>query len=119
MVQALEVTGASLGNPYYSEIIKKAAEEVKLGKNLTDTLGKDPNLFPILVVQMLEVGEESGTIEDMLNQLAEHYEDQVDNTLRNLSSIIEPLLLLVIGTVVGILALALITPIYNISQSIQ
>lgn len=119
MVQALEVTGASLGNPYYSEIIKKAADEVKLGKNLTDTLGKDPNLFPMLVVQMLEVGEESGTIEDMLNQLAEHYEDQVDNTLRNLSSIIEPLLLLVIGTVVGILALALITPIYNISQSIQ
>jgi type IV pilus assembly protein PilC len=92
---------------------------VKVGKNLTETLGQEPNLFPVLVVQMLQVGEESGTIEEMLNQLAEHYEDEVDTTLRNLSSIIEPLLLLVIGGVVGLLAMALIMPIYNIGANIK
>ncbi|MBL8030438.1 MAG: type II secretion system F family protein [Candidatus Doudnabacteria bacterium] len=119
MVQALEVTSESLGNVAYKEITAEAAEQVKVGKNLTDTLSQSPNLFPVLVVQMLQVGEESGTVEDMLNQLAEHYEDDVDNTLRNLSSIIEPLLLLVIGGVVGVLAMALIMPIYNISQNIK
>ncbi len=119
MVQALEVTSESLGNIAYKEIVAEASEQVKVGKNLTDTLSKSPTLFPVLVVQMLQVGEESGTVEDMLNQLAEHYEDDVDNTLRNLSSIIEPLLLLVIGGVVGVLAMALIMPIYNISQNIK
>ncbi len=119
MVQALQVTSESLGNVAYQEIVAESAESVKLGKNLTDSLGKEPNLFPILVVQMLQVGEESGTVEEMLNQLAEHYEDDVDNTLRNLSSIIEPLLLLVIGGVVGLLAMALISPIYNISSTIK
>jgi type II secretory pathway component PulF len=68
---------------------------------------------------MLEVGEETGTMETILQQLAVHFETEVDNTMRNLSSIIEPLLLLLIGGVVGILALALISPIYNISQNIS
>jgi predicted Ser/Thr protein kinase len=79
----------------------------------------DQEHIPVLVVQMLQVGEESGTIEEMLNQLAEHYEDEVDTTLKNLSSIIEPLLLLVIGGVVGLLAMALIMPIYNIGANIK
>ncbi len=119
IVQGLEVAGQSMSNLPYREAVIGAAEEVKLGKSLTDSLGKNQSLFPYLVVQMIQVGEESGTVEDILSQLASHFEEQVDTTLRNLSSIIEPLLLLVIGGVVGILALALISPIYNISQNIQ
>jgi type IV pilus assembly protein PilC len=68
---------------------------------------------------MLEVGEETGSLETILEQLAVHFETEVDDTLRNLSSIIEPLLLLFIGGIVGVLALALIGPIYNISQTIE
>jgi type IV pilus assembly protein PilC len=68
---------------------------------------------------MLEVGEETGSLENIMEQLAVHFEAEVDNTMKNFSSVIEPLLLLVIGGVVGFLALALISPIYNISQSIQ
>lgn len=119
VVEALEVAGNSISNILYREIILKSAEEVRLGKNLTETLSKDETLFPVLIVQMLQVGEESGTVEDMLNQLAQHYEEEVDNIMKNLSSIIEPLLLLFIGGIVGILAVALISPIYNISQSIK
>jgi type IV pilus assembly protein PilC len=119
IVQALEVASDSISNVLYRELTAKAAGEVKLGKSLTDTLGKDTNLFPVLVVQMMQVGEESGTTEDILEQLAQHYEQEVDDTMKNLSSIIEPLLLLTIGTVVGFLALALISPIYNISQNIK
>ncbi len=119
IVQGLEVAGESLGNIPYRELIAGAAVDVKVGKTLTESLGKDTNLFPVLVVQMLQVGEESGTTQEILEQLALHYEEEVDTTLRNLSSIIEPLLLLFIGGVVGFLAMALITPIYNIGQSIK
>ncbi len=118
IVQGLEVSSESLGNSLYREVVAQAAVDVKLGKPLTDSLGKDPALFPILIVQMLQVGEESGTTENILEQIAQHYEEEVDTTLRNLSSIIEPLLLLFIGGVVGVLAVALISPIYSISQSI-
>lgn len=119
IVQGLEVGADSMGNVWYKDVLADAAVSVKLGKPLTEALGKAPNLFPVIVVQMLEVGEESGTMEEILGQLAEHFEEEVDTTLRNLSSIIEPLLLLVIGGVVGVLAMALIAPIYQISQSIQ
>jgi type IV pilus assembly protein PilC len=117
IVQGLEVSGNSLGNVYFKELVLKAAEDVRLGKQLADSLGKDPSLFPVLVAQMIEVGEESGTVQEILEQLATHYEADVDDMLKNLTSVIEPLLILFIGAVVGFLALALITPIYSIYQS--
>jgi len=119
IVQALEVAGGSLGNLPYRELVLNAASEVRLGKTLTASLGKDETLFPVLVAQMIEVGEESGTVQEILEQLAVHYEDEVDTILKNLSSIIEPLLLLFIGGVVGLLAVALVSPIYSIGQNIQ
>ncbi len=119
IVQALEVSSDSMSNIPYKELTADTAQNVKLGKNLADSLGKNENLFPPLVIQMLQVGEESGTVAEILEQLASHYEEEVDTLLRNLSSIIEPLLLLVIGGVVGVLAMALISPIYNISQTIK
>lgn len=119
IVQSLEVTGESMDNIPYRELVVKSASDVKVGKPLSESLGKDAVLFPVLIVQMLQVGEESGTVEVILDQLAGHYEEEVDTTLKNLSSIIEPLLLLVIGGVVGVLAVALISPIYNIGQNIK
>jgi len=119
IVQALDVAGASLGNILYREVVTKAASDVKLGKPLAESLSKEEALFPVLVTQMIEVAEESGTTQEILEQLAMHYEEEVDSTLKNLSSIIEPLLLLFIGGIVGLLAMALISPIYSISGSIQ
>ena len=119
VVQGLQVTGDALDNVYYREVMAQASESVKLGKPLTEALGSHDKLFPFIVTQMLAIGEETGNLETILDQLAEHYEAEIDDTMKNLSSIIEPLLLLTIGAVVGFLALALIMPIYNISQSIQ
>lgn len=119
IVEALEVSGDSITSIPYRELVHKAASEVRMGKNLTDSLSVNETLFPVLVVQMLRAGEESGTVEDMLGQLAVHFEEEVDTIMKNLSSIIEPLLLLFIGGIVGILAMALISPIYNISQTIK
>lgn len=119
VVEALEVSANSIDSLPYRELVLESSNQVRLGKNLTQVLSQDDTLFPILVVQMLQVGEESGTVEEILGQLALHYEEEVDSIMKNLSSIIEPLLLLVIGGVVGVLAVALISPIYNISQSIK
>ena len=119
IVESLQVSSDSLGNAIYREVVAEAAKDVKLGKSVTDSLDKNNSIFPVLIVQMLQVGEESGTLENILEQLAIHYEEEVDSTLKNLSSIIEPLLLLVIGGVVGILAVALISPIYNLSGALS
>ena len=119
ILEALEVVSASLGNAYYRDFTEQAAKDVKVGKALSESIGTDNSMFPMLMIQMLQVGEESGTVETILDQIATHYEADVDNVLNNLSSILEPLLLLVIGGVVGFLALALIAPIYNIGQSIN
>ncbi len=119
IVQALDVAGGSLGNILYRELVLEASGQVRLGKTLTASLGKNETLFPVLVAQMIEVGEESGTVQEILEQLAVHYEEEVDTILKNLSSIIEPLLLLFIGGVVGLLAVALVAPIYSIGQNIQ
>jgi type IV pilus assembly protein PilC len=119
IVESLQVVSDSISNIPYKELVAKTSVDVKLGKPLTEALQKEPGLFPDLVIQMIEVGEESGSLESILEQLAAHYEEDVDSTMKNLSSIIEPLLLLVIGGVVGVLAVALISPIYNISQNIN
>ncbi len=119
IIEGLNVTALAMDNVYYHDVILAAAEKVKLGQPLTEALNVDDRLFPFLITQMLQVGEETGSLEEIMQQLAVHFEGEVDNTMRNFSSIIEPLLLLAIGGVVGFLALALISPIYNLSQSIN
>jgi type IV pilus assembly protein PilC len=116
IVQGLEVVSESLDNVLYKELLTQAATDVRLGKPLAESLSKNQKLFPVLVEQMVAVGEESGSTQEILEQLAIHYESDVDDTLRNLASVIEPLLILFIGGIVGMLALALITPIYSIYQ---
>lgn len=119
IVEALHVAAESIPNTLYKQALDAAAERVKVGKALTEVLSSHERLFPFLVVQMLEVGEETGNLESILEQVATHFEAQVDATLKNMSSIIEPILLLIIGAVVGALAYALIIPIYNIGNNIQ
>lgn len=118
IVEALAITGNTMTNVYYRQAILEAAEKVKVGVDLVAVLDSHPDLFTPMVTQMLQVGEESGTIEKVLGEVADFYETEIDDTVKNLSSIIEPLLVMVIGAVVGLLAVGLITPIYNISQGI-
>jgi type IV pilus assembly protein PilC len=119
IVEALEVSSNVVGNIYYQKVIREAASKVKIGSPLTTAFKKEPKLFSHLVVQMMEVGEESGTTDVVLTEVASFYEAEVDQTMKNLSSILEPVLMMVIGAVVGFLAVALITPIYSITQSIN
>jgi type IV pilus assembly protein PilC len=119
VIQAFGVTGDVLANVHYQAATRDASDRVKKGETISQALGRHPRLFPPLVVQMVLVGERSGSVDQLLADIAQFYEKQVDQVLDNLSSIIEPILILSLGGMVGGIALAVITPIYTLTQSIS
>ena len=113
IVHGLEITARVLGNVKYREAVNEAAQEIQKGKQLNEILHAHPDIFHPMVVQMIKVGEESGKISDMLLRLAMFFEEDVDNTTKNLSTIIEPVLMLMIGAFVGFFAISILQPIYG------
>ena len=91
---------------------------MKSGKSLFESIQKFENIYPGLIVQMVRVGEETGSLEEVLKRIAEFYEEEVDNTTKNLSTIIEPILMLVIGLAVGIFAVSMIQPMYSLMGNV-
>lgn len=118
VVQSLTVTSDVLGNVHYRASLLEAAEHIKTGETISRSLSAHPKLYPPLVIQMIMVGERSGNVDSLLAEIAEFYEQQVDNILNNLSSIIEPILILMLGGMVGGIALAVITPMYSLTQAV-
>lgn len=118
VVQSLEITSQVVGNVHYRDAILATAERIKKGGTIADSLGDYNEVFPPLVVQMVMVGERSGKVDDLLADIADFYEQQVDNVLDNMSSIIEPVLILILAFMVGGIALAVITPMYTLTQAI-
>lgn len=119
LVESLKITSDTLGNFYFKKACKESSEKVQKGINLSKILTEGyKNVFPYLVIQMLEVGEETGKTPEVLNKLAYFYEEEVDQITKNLSSIIEPVLMVVIGAVVGLFAIAIISPIYSVMSNI-
>lgn len=114
IVEALKIISETLGNTYYRESVKDACQYVQKGIELSEVVGKHDKLYHPLMVHMIEVGEETGTLEETLKQVAEFYEDEVEQITANLSSIIEPILMLVIGGAVGFFAVSMIQPMYGI-----
>jgi len=119
IVGALKITGETMGNVYYRDSLMEASEKVKMGIDLQASLLRHEDLYPPMVTQMIRVGEESGTMEETLAEVSNFYEAEIDDSVKNLSSIIEPVLVIVIGAVVGVLAVGLIMPIYNLGAGIQ
>ncbi len=117
LVDSLRITSETLGNYYFKRAVLQASKEVQKGTTLSDILEKHSNIFPYLVVQMIGVGEETGKTDDVLLKLAQFYEDEVDQITKNLSSIIEPVLMVIIGAAVGFFAISIISPIYSIMDS--
>jgi len=102
----------------FTGLLRDAAERVEKGTALSEAFVERTDLYPILVGEMILVGEETGKIADMLGELASFYETEVERKTKDLSTIIEPLLMVVIGGGVGFFALALIAPIYSIGDSL-
>jgi len=118
VLQSIEITEEVVQNVFYKKILKEAGERVEKGTALSEVFIERNDLYPILVGEMILVGEETGQIAGMLGELAEFYESEVERKTKDLSTIIEPLLMVVIGTGVGFFALALIAPIYSIGDAI-
>jgi len=112
IVRSLEIVSQTLGNFYFREVITEAAEKVRKGGKLSQALMPYQNLYPPVVIQMIEVGEETGETSSILAKLADFFEEEVTTVTKNLSSVIEPLLMLLIGGVVGFFAISMIQPIY-------
>lgn len=114
LIQMLEITGDAINNVHVEKSLSKAVEKVKGGKALSDSLEGDPN-FLILVPSMLRIGEQSGSLEAMLNKIADYYEKEVDTAIRNISSIIEPLLMVILGVFAFTIVAAVLLPIYGLA----
>ncbi len=118
VLDALEVTGHAMGNKVIEAELKAAAEQVRNGKPLSEPLGKS-KLFPPIVSQMLAVGEETGQIDKILVKIADFYEEDVDAVIDSISSIIEPVMIIVLGGMIGLIAISVMGPIASLSTSVS
>ena len=118
VLEALEVTGGAIGNKVIEAELREAAKQVKNGKQLSEPIGESKH-FPPIVAQMLAVGEETGKIDVILLKVADFYEEEVDALVDALSSLIEPLMIIVLGAIVGLIAASVMGPIANLSKNIQ
>lgn len=118
VLEALSVTSRAVGNVVYEKALLEAEVEVKNGKSLSSVMEKNP-LFPPIVPQMLLVGEETGQTEKVLVKVADFYEEEVDTAISGISSIIEPVMIVIMGVMVGLIAASVMLPIASLSQNIK
>ena len=117
VLEALSITQEVVGENVFARVIEEAKVHVQKGEALSVAFSAYPKLYPILMSDMVEVGEETGNVTDMLKQVAEYYEADVAEKTKDLSTIIEPVLMLIIGAGVGVFAVAMIAPIYSLSSA--
>lgn len=118
IVVAISVTKDVLQNSYYKEVLDKVQNTIQKGDVISTIFTENSNLYPIFVGEMVSVGEETGKIGDMLMNVAQYYEDEVDQKTKDMSSIIEPLLMIFIGLAVGIFALSMLGPTYSLADAL-
>ena len=118
VIGAIKITEDVVQNVHYKEIVAESAVRVEKGSPLSEVFIERDDLYPVLLGEMILVGEETGNISKMLQEVAAFYENEVEQKTKDLSTIIEPILMVVIGGTVGFFALAMIAPIYSISDSI-
>ena len=118
VLHALEITREVIGHPSYTKVFVEAHEHVKKGEALSKSFIAHDKLYPVLMGDMVAVGEETGAVADMFLEVAEFYEAEVEQKTKDLSTVVEPLLMILIAAVVGVFALAMIAPIYSITESI-
>ena len=118
VLEALSVTSRAVGNAVYEEALVQAEVEVKNGKTLSSVMEAN-KLFPPIISQMLLVGEETGQTDKVLVKVADFYEEEVDSAIGSISSIIEPAMIVIMGSMVGLIAASVMLPIASLSQNIK
>lgn len=115
LVEALDSVGGASGNIIYEEATRSIRNQVNQGTSLTTAMSST-DLFPNMVLQMTSIGEESGALDDMLNKAAEFYEEEVDNAVATLSSLMEPIIMVVLGSIIGVILVAMYLPLFNLGN---
>ena len=118
LVEALESVSGATGNVVYGEAVLRMREDVATGQSLQLAM-KQQNLFPHMVIQMVAIGEESGSIDGMLSKVADFFEEEVDNAVDALSSLLEPLIMVILGTLIGGLVIAMYLPIFQMGSAVM
>jgi len=118
MLQAIDITGRTSGNKVIEEAMVEVRESVMGGGSLVEPMTRSPEAFPVLVTQMIGVGEETGAIETMLSKVADFYEDEVAAAVKALTSILEPVMIIVVGLIVGFVVISTYLPMFKVYDSI-
>ena len=119
ITRAVEITEDVVQNIYYKKVLSDAKIAIEKGAPFSEVFGANNKLYPVMMSEMIQVGEETGKLSDMLLEIALFYEAEVENKTKNLSTIIEPVLMIVIGAGVGFFAISMISPLYSILGSIK
>ena len=115
LVEALDSVGGAAGNAVFSEATEKIQKDVSTGTSLTTSM-QGVNIFPVMVLQMTSIGEESGALDAMLGKAADIYEEEVDEIVKGLSSLMEPIIIVFLGTLIGGIVVAMYLPIFKLGQ---
>ncbi len=118
IVKSLEIVSGTLGNVHYKNAVLAAAQIVRKGGKLSEALSVYSDIYPPIVFQMIQVGEETGETSNILAKLADFFEEEVGNATKNLASVIEPILMLIVGGVVGFFAISMVQPMYSMLGAI-
>ncbi|MCM2338877.1 MAG: type II secretion system F family protein [Burkholderiales bacterium] len=119
IIRAIEITQDVVQNMYYKKVLDEAKIQIEKGSPFSKAFEEHPELYPVMMTEMIEVGEETGKLSDMLFQVAAFYEGEIENKTKNLSIVIEPVLMLFIGGAVGFFAISMISPLYSIMDNIK
>ena len=119
MLEAIEITGKTSGNKVVEMAMDDVRDSVKKGGSLTAPMAAVPEAFPVMVTQMIGVGEETGALETMMSKVADFYEEQVETAVKALTSILEPVMIIVVGGIVGFIVIAMYLPMFKVYDSIK
>lgn len=118
IIKTFQITAGIIANLHYRKVILEISEKIKKGGLINETIKNYPDFFPPVVTQMIMVGEQTGELDNILADLAEFYEEEVEKTLETLPTLIEPLLILILGAGVGLMAIAVIMPMYSLTTAV-
>jgi type IV pilus assembly protein PilC len=119
MLQAIDITGRTSGNKVMENAMGRVLESVKRGGPIAAPMRESPEAFPVMVTQMIAVGEETGALDKMFSKIADFYDDQVAAALKALTSILEPLLIIFVGAIVGFVVIAMYLPLFEVYDNIR